>query len=313
MNIVFLNLADNDPQGITAKSVRALKTKFPPVTGLAWWIYGDNTITEYNLIPLLTGGQPKLGTADVTLATVGSHCKSANKVMIAIHGNYDNRDRGVVTMGFGVEEKQTVSLDRLCDIVTPLLPGAGEYNLTLVMCYGARTVTYRLDHFTEAVDWSSSFAYRFYERIRVGKSLRLIAFTGAVSVDEITGRFKIQAEAAIGAEIDLKENEAAYLKSTNDFNDLIQESTKAESDEYFKKYDVLTAANPRANPSTDPKYDAGYVIVAAYAKCINQYSLKQRKTDVGKIYFLHPNETTIVFAKQPKLRILYPARLATRR
>src|SRR5688572_24695611 len=77
MNVVFLNLADNDPQGITAKSVKALKVKYAPVEGLRKWIFGDNTVTEYNLIPLLSGGQPKRGADDVTTTSVKEHCSRA--------------------------------------------------------------------------------------------------------------------------------------------------------------------------------------------------------------------------------------------
>lgn len=310
MKIVFLNLADNDPEGIANKSVKALKARYPQQgrTGLYYWIFGDNAVTEYNLIPVLDGGDPRLGKDDVKPQTIAADCVRADKVMLAIHGNYDNRGEGQVTMGFGAEVNKTVSLTELVALAGKFLPAGGEYKLTLVMCYGARTATYRLDHFDdpESVDWTSSFAYRFYERLRVDRTIRMTAFTGAVSVDSTSGKFMVQTEAAISAEIDLKDNAQAYEKVQMDYNKLLE---SADGTEYYKKFQVLTGEKPDSQPSDDPKLKAGYAIVELYAKWFNQQDAKFDKSTYGKIYLSRPNETTLIYMRHP-LKMLYPPHLA---
>lgn len=307
MNIVFLNLADNDPQGIVSKSVKALTNKYPEPTGCLSSIFSNNSVTEYNLIPILDDKSPKLGNNDVSLSMIGNHSRRADKVMVAIHGNYDNRDQGFITMGFGKTVKKTLSLDGLCNYIAPLFPDGGSYNLTLVMCYGARTSNYRFNQFSQDMDWSTSFAYKFYEKMRIGKKLYMEAFTGAVSIDEASGKFKIQTEAAIDAEINLIENESTYADVTIAYQALIDNSSKEDSDEYYKKYQVLTGENRNANPSTDNRFQVGYDIVARYAQIIVAMTNKSDSvTDIGKIVFIRIKNTTVVLTRHPKYRILYP-------
>lgn len=82
-----------------------------------------------------------------------------------------------------------------------------EYNMALVMCYGARTANFRstaLNHqgMIPFNDLRTSFAYKLYSRVARMRRMRMTARTGAVSFDSHTGVSKVEDELSIDARID---------------------------------------------------------------------------------------------------------------
>jgi hypothetical protein len=102
-------------------------------------------------------------------------------VVFILHGKPDDTDNGFATTGGAV-----CTFKQLGKLAKLLMAVRGEtYRVSLIMCYGARCANVRLNHegMLSPGDLATSFAYKFFREICISRSVRMVAWTGAVSND----------------------------------------------------------------------------------------------------------------------------------
>lgn len=204
MHIVFLNLSDH--AGASAKSIAALRRKYPAYSGYnVWrWLTDSNSVDEVNLIDLWSTDRNTFGFWAEVLR-VNLLCSIADKIMLSIHGHADDTTCGYVEQ-FGKASKR-VDYRQLAQFLLLFLPTQSErYHLALITCHAARSANYLKDH-TGALtrlDVQSSFAYRFYKEICTQRNVLMTARTGSVSFREHDGRSLVQTEAGVRCEVELE-------------------------------------------------------------------------------------------------------------
>ena len=206
-DFLVINLADREigpiaglTNGITAKRTRS---------GLGKLLKGQDHVHRFDAFPLmddfLVGN---LARDDQRLLALRALCQRAKKIYLATHGTPTDTAHAFSAAAGG---HPLCTVQQLGDFMLTAMPVRNtEYNLALVMCYGARTLTYRaaqLDHqgMIPIQDLRTSFAYKLFRIILSGRGVRMTARTGAVAFDNATGVSTVEHETSIDARID-KEN-----------------------------------------------------------------------------------------------------------
>lgn len=112
---------------------------------------------------------------------VRKHIEQSKTVVFLLHGRPDDTDQGFSTTGGAV-----CTFEQLGRLAKLLMPERSEiYRVSLIMCYGARCANVRLNHegMIPKGQLATSFAYKFFREICGARTIRMVAWTGAVSND----------------------------------------------------------------------------------------------------------------------------------
>ena len=314
-NIVLLNLGDRAPGGgLIAKSATSLRRKYPVSSTL---LFAGNQITELSLFSLLAkyqAGAGALARSDPQLLQVRNLCSSATKIMLCLHGLHNDVLSGFANDTLNHTPMAAVaSFADLAGFTLMFLPLRDKiYNLALIMCYGARSDNFRLNHEGQIApdDLKTSFAYKFYRRICMFRNVRMTARTGATGFDEHTGRSTVESEASVQARADNEDflRLVATQTAIDDYKNLKDSYTKAAhggSEERARAW-LQMDNNFRANPdlaASNPD-EAGIKAYHQVLKTKNAYQDAmggQDRTKYGKyIYAYTPKDGLTIFSKYPK-------------
>ncbi|WDD98448.1 hypothetical protein [Thalassomonas actiniarum] len=202
--IVFLNMSDD--LGVDGhKAVTALRIKNPSVRFKNYHVKKTEQVTEIDMVDFYraftTGAHyPDFGTDRTKIKNL---CQGATQVMLSIHGPMTSVNYGLIRSTLGRRPDEHVSYQQLANLLLTLFVPNVQYNFSLVMCFGARSSNYRLDHENlDLIDWTDSFAYKLYQRISPNRSVRMTARTGELSFNTVTGKSEVQTELAIQGTLD---------------------------------------------------------------------------------------------------------------
>lgn len=112
---------------------------------------------------------------------IRKHIGQSKTVVFILHGKPDDTDQGFSTTGGAV-----CTFKQLGRLAKLLMPARDEmYRVSLIMCYGARCANVRLNHegMIPRDQLSTSFAYKFFRELCGARTIRMVAWTGAVSND----------------------------------------------------------------------------------------------------------------------------------
>ena len=203
-SFVVLNLADPGGMGpvATVKAGLDVKQRSRSTVTVA-----DNVVPIYDLFNELKSADSLRMSSELTEIAVA--CDKADKIYVCTHGLADDTEHGFANASGGTALAGWKEFGRL---LAKLMPSKSKvYNIALVMCYGARSETYRssdLDHTGRipAAMLRTSFAYKLFKHLcDQGRSIRMTARTGAVAFDRKTGASSVEQEAAIDIALDKEE------------------------------------------------------------------------------------------------------------
>jgi hypothetical protein len=129
-------------------------------------------------------------------------CESADKIMLGLHGRYDDTEQGFAGLGWKRGHDVIGNYRDFAELIASFLRTGKSYKLALIVCFGARSADFNKNHDgnLEPADIKSSFAYKFFKEICTKADITITARTGSVSFDSKTGRSLVQTEAAVTAE-----------------------------------------------------------------------------------------------------------------
>ncbi|EAQ63418.1 thymidine phosphorylase [Marinomonas sp. MED121] len=211
-NIIFLNMSDD--LGVDGhKAVTALKLKHPNSKYLR-----KSRVTEIDIVSFYRAfiNGPQDAAFNRQRNDLKNKCKGATEVMLSIHGPMTSTDYGLIRATNPVNPDERVTVRQLAELLLMLFIPKVNYNFTLVMCFGARSSQYRLDHQNlDLIDWTDSFAYKLFDSISPRRQVRLTARTGELSFNTVTGKSEVQTELAIQGTLDNQRigQEAAVINS----------------------------------------------------------------------------------------------------
>ncbi|MCL9780222.1 hypothetical protein M9194_02100 [Vibrio sp. S4M6] len=273
--IVFFNLADMHEHGLAKTSVKALENKYPKYSCVYEFFAGANKVYQINLFGLLKGdSDPKSGVPETPInlisrpeiannpilrerSAITMLCSTADKIMLGIHGNFDNTEEGFAGLGWGCGTGVVGSYREFTKLLSSFLMPTKHYKLSLIVCFGARSQNYKVNHDgdIDEYDIKSSFAYKFYSQICTKFNVTMTARTGSVSFDSQTGRSLVQSEAAVRAAIEDAEIQSAEQtkRVARDYQQLQEFMTRNEDGQ--KKYMAMLERmdNPHALPRNPPE------------------------------------------------------------
>ncbi len=134
------------------------------------------------------------------VAQLRTDIDEARKVYIILHGAPDVTEHGFTNA------QTTIGWRELSKLALLLFPKRTErYRISLVMCYGARTDSFRLNHLgmRDPNQLATSFAYKFFRAMCVHRNMSLTACTGAVSTVAGDGTNEVETEEWVSASIDV--------------------------------------------------------------------------------------------------------------
>lgn len=325
-NIVLLNLGDKAAGGgLIKKSADSLKQKKKYDTTKRF-LFAANEVTEFSLFALFAQfGGGGLTRADAVLNQVRGLCNNATKIMLCMHGLHNDVQSGFANDTLNHAPMAAVATwSQLSEFMLALLPGREkEYNLALIMCYGARSENFRLDHegMIPQADLKTSFAYKFYRRICMFRNVRMTARTGATGFDTQTGRSTVESEAAVQARADRED----YLRDANTLGAIAAFTTL--KDTYTKSAHGGSEARAKLWGPMEMKFrmnpdavavGADETIIRAYFQVVkikNEYAAMmdgQDKTKYGKYVYKYSDKThelTIMSKYPPPGTVLYQGAL----
>lgn len=211
-NIIFLNMSDD--LGVDGhKAVTALTLKHPKSS-----ILRTPRVTEIDIVSFYRAfiNGPQDAAFNRQRADIKSKCKGATEVMLSIHGPMTSTDYGLIRSTNPAHADERVTIQQLSQLLLMLFVPSASYNFTLVMCFGARSSQYRLDHQNlDQIDWTDSFAFKLFNRISPQRKVRMTARTGELSFNTVTGKSEVQTELAIQGTLDNQRigQEAAVINS----------------------------------------------------------------------------------------------------
>ncbi|HSU58565.1 MAG TPA: hypothetical protein VLI55_04570 [Bryobacteraceae bacterium] len=316
-NLVLLNLADRDEHGLVAKTARSIKVKRPEKNVLVSVFCGQNTVTEIPLFGLMNklkgAGGASLERSDAELKQARDRCSRADKIMLCMHGLHNNVTHGYASDTIGTAATAVADYNQIADLMLSVLPAADTtYNLALIMCYGARSENFRLDHQGNIAsgDLKSSFAYQFYRRICLFRNVRMTARTGATGFDTHTGRSMVETEASVLAHADQEEylrlgESQAIIDNYKRLKDSYTKAASGGSEERagrFLAMDTKFRQNPDAPTVSGPE-----VMIKSYAQLLrrkegyqNIISANGDRSKYGKYGYTYENSLLTIFAKYPE-------------
>ena len=211
-NIIYLNMSDD--LGVDGhKAVTALKLKHPDSKYLH-----TPRVTEIDIVGFYRAfvNGPQDAAFNRQRNDLKNKCKGATEVMLSIHGPMTSTDYGLIRSTNPANPDERVTVRQLAELLLMLFIPKVNYNFTLVMCFGARSSQYRLDHQNlDLIDWTNSFAYKLFDSISPRRQVRMTARTGELSFNTVTGKSEVQTELAIQGTLDNQRigQEAAVIQS----------------------------------------------------------------------------------------------------
>lgn len=314
-NIVLLNLGDRAPGGgLIAKSANSLRKKYPVSKT---FLFAGNQISEFSLFALLAkykAGSGALARSDPELQQVRNLCNSASKIMLCLHGLHNDVQSGFANDTLNHAPMASVaSFSDLAGFALTFLPLRDKvYNLALIMCYGARSENFRLDHegHIPPNDLKTSFAYKFYRRICVFRNVRMTARTGATGFDTDTGRSTVESEASVQARADKEDflRLLATQTAIDDYKNLKDTYTKSAFGgsetraQLWMQMDQKFRANPDAAAAgADETKVRDYHRVLRTKAGYEDAMQMQDRTKYGKyVYTYSSGKGLTIFSKYPK-------------
>jgi len=313
-NIVLLNLGDRaEGGGLIAKTAKNIKVKHPVKKT---FLFAGNQVTEFSLFSLMAkykAGAP-LPLSDPELLQVRNLSSCASKVMLCLHGLHNDVDSGHAndTMN-GVPMAAVASYADLANLTLMILPiREKDYDVALIMCYGARSENFRLDHtgMIPTADLRTSFAYKFYKRICRVRGVRMTARTGATGFDEHTGRSMVESESSVLARADREDFLRLAQTQTQiaDYVALKDSYTKAASGGSEARSLLWMAMDGkfRANPNlvaagTDEVKVRAYHQIVEAKNAFQAATTGQDKNKYGKyVYTYSSKDGLTILSKYPK-------------
>jgi hypothetical protein len=247
--LVILNLADPGGIGPVSRVKSGLEAKQrtrPTVT------VGDAVVPVFELFEDLRNVDSRKVSDELAAAAVA--CDQADKIFLCTHGLANDTEHAFAKASGGEALATWAEFGKL---LAKLLPSSDKrYNIALVMCYGARTDTYRssdLDHTGQipASMLKTSFAYKLFKYLcEKNRKIRMTARTGAVGFDSKTGKSSVEQEAAIDISLDKEE----FLRSAR--TDKIIKDWKAFKDAATAAGMAAQAAGKTEIPSKYKKWSA---------------------------------------------------------
>ncbi|WP_028866220.1 hypothetical protein [Psychromonas aquimarina] len=216
---IFLNMSDD--LGLDGrKAIDALRIKFPRPQGY----FKSEQVKEIMLVDFyrdhINGVRNR--SYHKTLNKIKNECMKADRVLLSLHGPMRSVNYGIIKAPVGSgRQDEHVTDQQLADLLLIIFTRSHCYNLSLVMCFGARSSQYALDHQNlDAVDWSDSFAYNLFNRISPRRQIRMTARTGELSFNTLTGIAEVQSEMSVQGTIDNAEirHEQLFVDSQNWWN-----------------------------------------------------------------------------------------------
>lgn len=217
---VVINLADRDGMGAISKLVEGVGNKRSR-SGISKLLKGQNLterVDAFDMLDDFVAGN--LQRNDPRLQALRTQCARSKKIYLATHGTPTDVDHAFANAAGG---QPLCTAKQMGDFMLMAMPDREtEYNLALVMCYGARTLNFRatnLDHqgMIPIHDLRSSFAYKLFRRLVAGRKVRMTGRTGAVAFDANTGVSTVEQEVSVDARIDKEAflRQAHILPATN--------------------------------------------------------------------------------------------------
>lgn len=221
---VILNFEDPDPGYREDRPVQGFTTRKPTkapahVTGSAQGTvkgtvakvrrketrFGRNTLRHYSCVEIARAD--KAGTLDRDdVEAIREDCRHASKIYIIMHGKPEETERGFSNKIDGAQQEYTWNeLARLAKLLFPFRETT--YQVSLIMCYGARSQDYRANHNGGLSEnqLKSSFAFKFFRGICLARNVRMTAVTGAVSTRENDGTSVVETEEWVEANLNVLE------------------------------------------------------------------------------------------------------------
>ena len=174
---------------------------------------GKTQVHYYSCVRLIDLDKKGLLTRDDVHA-IRRDIGDAKKTYIIMHGTPDNTEDGFANGG-----AQVATWRDLSRLALMLFPAKDEvHRISLIMCYGARTDNYRLNHVGQMSpgDLKTSFAYKFFRAICQLRNVTLTACTGAVSTSADSYANEVETEEWVSATLDIID----YKKDTTGRNNL---------------------------------------------------------------------------------------------
>jgi hypothetical protein len=213
MNIIFINLADES--GLGNKSVTALGKKYPAAEG--------HTITVVHAMSealrwrhekaAYNWDEFKLNHLNI------NDINEYDQIILAVHGLEDDILYCYHEPEFNADFTRFMHNNDLAFWLVNFLKqykfSKKELNLTLSVCYAARTLS-QLNHINdrENVDFRETFAYRMVEQIIrqpiLAFTINLTAYTGALGFHSETGEICVETEEQISKKLDFKHLDEQY-------------------------------------------------------------------------------------------------------
>ncbi|MDI9818577.1 MULTISPECIES: hypothetical protein [unclassified Legionella] len=297
MKILFLNLAD--PGILGEKAVKSLEKKHRH----SFW--GKKKITFLNLMAV-AATYADTNTLELDERTQKklqcwfNHRKQDDKIIIAAHGAIDDTEYCYAQLDSEeiFKTKRLLHYSQLAGFVHLLIThknNAIPFNITLSICYGARSETYEKNHITDIneLDIQSSFAAKLYASLLPFHTIRMKATTGSVEFNEKTGSLLTEHEEAIIAQKsydNLLQIFRNFEKETVNplVNKLIEENGK-EAWFKFLQQDQSHNTSPLANAMRE---------FNQMEESLRQLRIKKlgKSKNYGKIVFTYdiPSETVII-------------------
>jgi hypothetical protein len=313
--IVFLNLADMHEHGLAQQSVAALGRKYPRYSWLYETVYGANQIQQVDLFRLLRHERnppPVRCLQDLMPHVWALAAKfallemlwNADKIMLGVHGRFDDTDQGFAGLGWGQGHGPIGSVDEFADLFGDLLVPGHTYKVALIVCFGARSRHYRKDHYGGLTDQDikSSFAFKFYKRIYRRANVTMTARTGSVGFDSQTGRSLVQTEAAVQADIEFAEIQGAQRTRTvaDRYTRLGEQLANAPNQQgglSFPEMDELFRDDPMRPPqSTEQSIVKDYANIRTRLNALTEIKGTDR-TKYGKFVYTSQGDRIQVYRK----------------
>lgn len=263
--------------------------------------FGKNSVHHYSCVELAQADKAKtLGRSEVQ--AIREDIRKAKKIYIIMHGKPDDTEKGFSNMVQGQQVEYTWK--ELANLALLLFPDAGHtYRITLIMCYGARTGSYRMNQngTLPPNELKSSFAYKFFRAFAASRNVVMTAMTGQVQTEKTDGTNLVETEETVAATLDhiaYKKDTAtrAALKAQKQTWDAHPGLPKGQYDELQKQF----ALNPDADPGTDPLkiflkqyyFENGHrnaLLLQAKSDAAAKHGGKSSVDKYGRIVYRHTN------------------------
>lgn len=310
MRILFINLAD--PVQLGKKSGEALQKKHKPF----FWEKSKITVVQMMDLALQYGNSDNIALDSKELQTIQQWLKNRkkdDKIIIAAHGKIDDTEFCYAETDPDelFKTKKLLSHSQLATFLKMALGIKDQpdfFNITLSICYAARSETYDKDHILDIdeVDILSSFAAKLYKALLADFYVRMKAVTGSVEFDTKTGSLLVESEEAIGVtrEYDAL-NKAIKLFEQTNVNPLVKEFVEQNGEGAW--FDYLNNDEYKKDSTPLDKTFIEFNKMQEKLAELRTIKLQGNKKKYGQIIFdynVKMNQVTVSFKHQGMKKIL---------